>query len=307
MVHHHHHHHHVYGNGTQQPGDQEINDAFMAGVAAGRADVMERTGNQTLIPAVYDSPTRQLPLHTAGMHQAHGQGPKQDVRFANNISNNNDDDDDDANSIVGRTHGEKKAWVGNGIDEDEARQVAIEICAVEGIQLTRECDIPGELIALGSLMLTLGIAPQFAMCPAQEFASPKKGATHNPLSIKLNARQRRTLRRAQERASKALEALRSELKSPNNAPAPQVYSPTCMAYGVNPHAYADYNFIVMHQSSGIPPSPTHASGFGYQHAMAPHPGRVLHHHQQPGQPRMMSRFAQQQEYNYSGNKGHFYA
>ena len=294
-VHHHHHHHHVYANGSQQPVDQEINDAYLAGLAAGRANALERTSQHALIPAVYNSPGRQLSVHTSAM-TPHGQGECV-----------NSDDDDDANSIGGKKPDERKSRVGNGIDEEKAKQVALAICAAEGIHLTMEHDIPGELVALGSLMLTLDIPIQFAMCPANEFASPKKGAPHPGKVIKLNARQRRTLRRAQERAWKELEGLQQGIESPVYAPVPEVYSPTCMSYGVHPNAYADYNMMMMHHASSIPPSPTHVHGFGYAHVpmMAPLPGGAAHHHQQP--PRMLSRFAQQQqqtqEHPYPGKKG----
>lgn len=292
MVHHHHHHHHVYGSGTQPlGGDQEINDAYMAGVAAGRADALERAGQHALIAAVYDSPRRQLPLQRVAP-SIPGKGVP---------DNKNDGEDEDAKSINGDVHDDRKPKFGNGIDDEDARLAAIAICRAEGINVPRGFDMPSELIALGSLILTLDIPVQYAMCPANEFTSPRKGKTQNATHKKLNARQRRTLRRAQERASKELQALQHEFEPPVGY-APQVYSPTCMGYGVHPHAFADYNFMMMHNhSSGIPPSPTHAMGFGHPQMMAPAPASGVHHHQQPPPPRMMSRFAQQQEHNHHGN------
>lgn len=304
LVHHHHHHHHVYGNGTQQLGDQEINDAYMAGLAAGRADALERVGHRVLIPAVYDSPSRTLGLHgDSGNSDGHGQIESSPIPPESVICC---DDDDDAHSVAGilKDDPSKKYKIGNGIDMEQARQVALAICAAEGVYVTEGQEIPGELVALGSLMITLDIPVQLAMCPASEFSSPKKGARHYPLANKkLNARQRRTLRRAQERAWKELETMPK--KRVSSIDAPQVYSPTCMTYGVNPTAFSDYNFMMMHHStgSGVPPSPTHVAGFGYPR-MAPVTGSGVIHHQQQ-QTRALSRFAQQKVNNNTGNKPHY--
>lgn len=307
MLVHHHHHHHVYGNGAQQHG-QQINEAYMAGLAAGRADALERGAQHTLIPAVYDSPggvSAVYPAETAA--RSHRHGTKEQVHHTYECgTGGGDDDDDDAKSIGGdvKDGGSKRCKVGNTVDLEDARQVALAICSGEGVQLMEGQEIPDELVALGSLIITLQIPVQLAMCPANQFSSPKKGGGRCPplMNKKLNARQRRTLRRAQERAWKELEALQKDLPSPAYAPVHQVYSPTCMTYGVNPAAFAEYNYMMMHHPSGmgVPPSPTHIAGFGYQHVpvMAPPPGVAQphrHHHQH--NPRGLSRFAKNQEHD----------
>ena len=299
MMVHHHHHHHVYGNG-QPPNGNQINDAYLAGVAAGRADALERVaqGNgmaprTSLIQAVYDSqgcvkPLAEMPGVQVNAHDERAEG---------------NDDNDDATSIdYDSKAAETKPLVQDSknrskplcsVDMDKARSMAYSICSMEGVHLTEGQSIPGELIDLASLLITLDIPLGMATCPADAFRSPKK-ASRQPTgftsfqtnSIRLNARQRRTLRRAQERAWHMLGALKQEqqqnLFSVYQSASQQVYSPTCLNYGVNAAAFAEYNCMVVPPAPlVVPPSPPQMTGYGFHGPvlLSPtHHGTGKYHH-----------------------------
>eukprot|EP00890_Picochlorum_soloecismus_P001368 jgi/Picsp_1/2231/NSC_05695-R1_---NA--- len=103
------------------------------------------------------------------------------------------------------------------VDLDVAMDLALHICAIEGVQVMG--DIPHELLDLASLLITLDIPIEMATFPAAQFGSPIKGnrkdLTVKVDKVRLNARQRRTLRRAQERAWQALEKMREGMPSEN--------------------------------------------------------------------------------------------
>ena len=295
MMVHHHHHHHVYGNG-QPPHGSQINDAYLAGVAAGRADALERVAQGTgmahrpsLIQAVYDSQGGVKSLAEMPCVQVNPHGERAE------------DDDDDATSIDYDSKDETKQLVNesknrskslSSVDMDQARSMAYSICTIEGIHLTEGQSIPGELIDLASLLITLDIPLDMATCPADSFRSPKK-ASRQPTgfssfqtsSIRLNARQRRTLRRAQERAWNMLGALKQEqqnLFSVYQSASQQVYSPTCLNYGVNAAAFAEYNCMVVPPAPlVIPPSAPPMPGYGFRGPvlLSPtHHGTGKYHH-----------------------------
>jgi hypothetical protein len=113
---------------------------------------------------------------------------------------------------------------------DAALHMAFALLSVHGVRsVTSVEDIPGEVLDLGSLLVTLDIPVDLIMTPANDFCG--KGGTGKIL----NARQRRTLRRSQERAWKELEALKGKQAADGKAlPVRRAYSPTCLNYGVNP-------------------------------------------------------------------------
>lgn len=366
-----HHHHHVYGasvQGTAQ--DDQINNAYLAGLAAGRADAERKlkAGHPLIPAAMYDPSSVQMNKGVAGVEngscggdlgagendteageQISGDGCSDDARSLDGrggptesesqeavILRKDDDGKDQSTNTNAQGAGQDKARTGHGdvatssgskssspskklhkvADVDgggAALHMAFALLSAYGVRSVKLVeDIPAEVLDLGSLLVTLEIPTELIMTPANQFCG--KGGTGKVL----NARQRRTLRRAQERAWKELEALQKEQATDRNAqPVRRSYSPTCLSYGVNPTAFSEYNgYIIAPQ--GMVPMPSPGVGpyvgpvayqmFGPGHPQAAnfapeHPRGYHHGHpyygpgQAPGryhgqQPRTLSRFAE---------------
>ena len=156
------------------------------------------------------------------------------------------------------------------VDLEVAMDLALHICAIEGLQVVG--DIPRELLDLASLLITLDIPIEMATLPAAQFGSPVKGnrkdMTVQVDKVRLNARQRRTLRRAQERAWQVLEKMREEIPEENksqHSPTVTYQVPDGIAlypsipgfetesfggYGV-PQTYAEYQSCLMVQPQSL--------------------------------------------------------
>lgn len=117
-------------------------------------------------------------------------------------------------SVLGRM----QSKILSKIDQAEALDIAMHFCSMEGIEINDPEDIPAEVVQLGALVISHGIPLELATCPADQFGSPVKGkkkGMHGAVNVqvdgvRLNARQRRSLRRAQARAYHALERLRED-------------------------------------------------------------------------------------------------
>lgn len=157
------------------------------------------------------------------------------------------------------------------VDLDVAMNLALHICAIEGVQVVG--DIPNELLDLASLLITLDIPIELATLPAAQFGSPVKSNRKDMAvqvdKVRLNARQRRTLRRAQERAWQVLEKMREGMPKENiTQHSPTV--PYSVPDGVNvlyhsihgyetesfggygvPQAYAEYQSCLMVQPQSL--------------------------------------------------------
>lgn len=337
IEHHHHHHHVVCSNDMRSP---QVNDAFLAGVAAGRAAAQsqaygqegiqplamrEQKEDNNLIQAVYTGGNRamvhqarkdvvsspagglqSMPSRFSSRHQC---PPKTNTStFERNLTTMYDvkktgtDSCDNAVRVKGELSKSDKSLpkpkATRSIDMNKARCLAVHICSVEGIDIVDdESQIPQELVDLATLLISLDIPSEMATCPASQFSSPKKGRTEkfSECMVKLNARQRRTLRRSQERAWKVLDELRGEGEArprvDNNAYASihdqprYMMSPHCGRQG-NPAAFADYSCMVMHPIHMVSvPSPTQVVGYYPNSLMnSPH-GKipVYHHHHPPMQ------------------------
>ncbi|KAL4437312.1 hypothetical protein ABPG75_004451 [Micractinium tetrahymenae] len=176
---------------------------------------------------------------------------------------------------------------------DAARQIASAMCAAQ--QLPGEP--PQQLLELASLLHAYGLVsavPAFAPAPAAPSGAPlspdsrrqqhrqrqKSAPKLNPDgSVRLNARQRRTLRRAQERAMKALleaqtkaHGITSEQAASNLAS----MGVASMLLGSPPPATAP-----LHSPLGVPMPPAYMAPPAVPMAMSPGPpmlgGSVLHH------------------------------
>lgn len=315
--------------------DDQINSAYLAGLAAGRADAERKlTAVQPLIPsAMYETSSVQINNGAAGVENGgHGgdAGKEEDGADAGGRASV-DGGFDDARSLDGQdsrdgtsewesrgglmrrkgAHGKENNTSTNssvrGGSPDKARTrrenkassskikssspinkppkmpdtggepalhmafallSAFGVCPVSSVE-----EIPDEVLDLGSLLVTLQIPVDLIMTPANDFCG--KGR----VGMILNARQRRTLRRSQERAWKELEALKDGQAGDGNAqPVRRPYSPTCLNYGVNPGALAEYNgYVVAPHGLVAMPSP------GVGHA---YPGPVAYQMFGPGHPHM---------------------
>jgi hypothetical protein len=156
------------------------------------------------------------------------------------------------------------------VDLEVAMDLALHICAIEGVQVVG--DIPHELLDLASLLITLDIPIEMATLPAAQFGSPVKGhrkdMTVQVDKVRLNARQRRTLRRAQERAWQVLEKMREGMPEEivsHHSPTVTYQVPDGVAlypsmhgfetesfggYGV-PQTYAEYQSCLMVQPQSL--------------------------------------------------------
>ena len=361
-----HHHHHVYGATTQgQVQEDQISNAYLAGLAAGRADAERKLkAGQSLIQAgMYESPNAGLKRDIGDVGGVGGVGE----RCGDGIGVKGDEGrvgaeghgvEDDARSLDGHGPSEnttrmpavqtvkcvktsknprstgamalgdrnaaindnrcraqarsksaspcKQAQNRTNVDCSQASQMAFALLSAHGIHgVEMKERIPTEVFDLASLLVTLEIPEDLITTPAGEFNGQGR------VRKRLNARQRRTLRRSQERAWKELEALKGELSSAGNAQyVHRTYSPTCLEYGVNPAALAEYNgyavaphgLVQMH-SPGIAPyvQPVTYPVMGHGHPQManfvpvhPHPhahGQTHGRHPGHGQQRTLSRFA----------------
>jgi hypothetical protein len=286
-----HHHHHVYGAvppPVQGPAQEDqISSAFYAGLAAGRAEGERQLNltniNTTLIPAaMYESPREGWKNDVDGL--SHGaeavekedknddaksldgtvvQEPQARPRPDRSKGQQHDVDggaDEDtlevnknkASSMVSRSKSAspmKKPQSKPAVDVSDATHMAFALLSAHGIRsLESKEDIPGEVFDLASLLITLEIPIELITTPASEFCG------QGGIVKRLNARQRRTLRRSQERAWKELDALKGdEMASGESHHVRRSYSPTCINYGVNPAALAEYNGYIMAAPNGMLP------------------------------------------------------
>jgi hypothetical protein len=312
-----HHHHHVYG--SQQGQEQQLSDAYMAGVAAGRAGALQT--NNVLIPAaMYESPHR----HSRFVENNNDKQPVE----GDGHENAGDEDDGDAKSIDGDKHRSNQSaplhCIKNDANATERREkhfgvpskacssansqelldMAFSLLAAHGVHWVESAEeIPSEIFDLASLLITLQIPTTLISLPASEF----NGMDNQ----RLNARQRRTLRRSQERAWKEMDLLKNKNHPGTEAPqhVKRTYSPSCIEYGVNPAALADYNqcnpYVMAHPAQCMPPSPGSPQSYPIYPVMgqmghpAPYTNFVpqytqigqMYHHGYHAPPRMLSRFA----------------
>eukprot|EP00889_Picochlorum_renovo_P004524 jgi/Picre1/31554/NNA_006906.t1 len=282
-----------------------VNNAFLAGVAAGRAAAQsqsyrqdasqhlamrEHSEDNNLIQAVYQGGNRTM------MHQARKDvlaSPA--VTTTYDVRNSGTDSCDNAVRVKGEPSKSDKSFTrpkaARSIDMDKARSLALHICSAEGVGIIDdESQIPQELIDLATLLISLDIPLELATCPASQFSSPKKSGTRTEKFtqglVKLNARQRRTLRRSQERAWKVLDELRQGGEAHRHPEenthgsvhdqAGYMMSPLCARHG-NPTAFADYSCMVMHPIHMVSmPSPTQVVGYYPNSLMSSPHGKSLH-------------------------------
>lgn len=314
-----HHHHHVYGAlapGAGHGGVQEdqISSAYLAGLAAGRAE--SKKANTGMIPtAMYEVPSAKVT----------DEAPTAVEEMNEEEENRNDDakslDGDAKNGHEEHARNQPRAepereppvsqvpeWRRNGCaggpeninegksmslsrsrsasptksprksavkspakqgpvnptieDEDNFMELCFALLVSNGIRsVERREDVPGAVIALASLLITLNIPAELVTMPADEFCGGVGSC-----GIRLNSRQRRTLRRSQERAWKEMEQLKGELATGTatgtvNTGATlgashyvrRSYSPTCLNYGVQPTALAEYNAYMVAGGHGMIP------------------------------------------------------
>lgn len=343
IEHHHHHHHVVCSNDMRSP---QVNDAFLAGVAAGRAAaqsqsyrqdagqqlaVREHSEDNNLIQAVYQGGNRammqqackdvltspaggpqSMPSRFSSRQQSPYPSKSNTSTFERNfktvtttydVGSTRTDSCDNAVRVKGEPSKSEKSFprskAARSIDMDKARSLALHICSAEGVDIIDdESQIPQELIDLATLLISLDIPSELATCPANQFSSPKKSGTRTEKFtqglIKLNARQRRTLRRSQERAWKVLDELRQGEEAHHleentyasvHDQSGYMMSSLCARHG-NPTAFADYSCMVMHPIHMVSvPSPTQVVGYYPNSLMSSPHGKipVYHHHHPPVQ------------------------
>ncbi|KAI8101697.1 hypothetical protein M9434_006764 [Picochlorum sp. BPE23] len=345
LIEHHHHHHHVVCSSDMR--SPQVNNAFLAGVAAGRAAAQsqsyrqdasqhlamrEKSEDNNLIQAVYQGGNRTMmhqarkdvlaspaggPQSTPSQFSSRQQSPYpsktntstfernlKTVTTTYDVRNSGTDSCENAVRVKGEPSKSDKSFTrpkaARSIDMDKARSFALHICSAEGVGIIDdESQIPQELIDLATLLMSLDIPLELATCPASQFSSPKKSGTRTEKFtqglIKLNARQRRTLRRSQERAWKVLDELRQggeAHRHPEENTHGSVHdqngymmSPLCARHG-NPTAFADYSCMVMHPIHMVSmPSPTQVVGYYPNSLMSSPHGKIppYHHHHPPVQ------------------------
>jgi len=178
---------------------------------------------------------------------------------------------------------------------DDATHMAFALLAANGIgRIVRREDVPGEVFDLATLLTTLEIPVELITTPASDFCGGPSGC-----GLRLNARQRRTLRRSQERAWKQMDVLKGGgSKAGANGPGPgptsagmerqhavrRTFSPACISYGVQPAALAEYNAgLMMHAHGMMPLSPPGPYvPMSYQVPVVGHPG-LAHPHMAYGE------------------------